>query len=135
MEERSSLSFQLSAPREVATTFWALDILFLRSFAQDWALSLQPSTLPGLGKSVLLMSLFFVRLPCVRRIRRQGCQGCNWPRSILTTSFVVDILVFDSIIGDHSKISFGGEATAHTRAPNRADDVGGNRIRSRYEDD
>ncbi|KAG0280625.1 hypothetical protein BGZ95_009366 [Linnemannia exigua] len=39
------------------------------------------------------------------------------------------------IIGDHSKISFGGEATAHTRAPNRADDAGGNRIRSRYEDD
>ncbi|KAF8937901.1 hypothetical protein BGZ47_008814 [Haplosporangium gracile] len=39
------------------------------------------------------------------------------------------------IIGDHSKISFGGEATVHTRAPNRADDVGGNRIRSRYEDD
>ncbi|KAF9130260.1 hypothetical protein BGW39_003270 [Mortierella sp. 14UC] len=39
------------------------------------------------------------------------------------------------IIGDHSKISFGGEATVHTRAPNRADDAGGNRIRSRYEDD
>ncbi|KAF9086067.1 hypothetical protein BGX23_009165 [Mortierella sp. AD031] len=39
------------------------------------------------------------------------------------------------IIGDHSKISFGGEATVHTRAANRADDVGGNRIRSRYEDD
>ncbi|KAF8940591.1 LEM3/CDC50 family protein [Dissophora ornata] len=39
------------------------------------------------------------------------------------------------IIGDHSKISFGGEATAHTRGSNRADDVGGNRIRSRYEDD
>ncbi|KAF9933883.1 hypothetical protein FBU30_004051 [Linnemannia zychae] len=39
------------------------------------------------------------------------------------------------IIGDHSKISFGGEATVHTRAPNRGDDVGGNRIRSRYEDD
>ncbi|KAG0051035.1 hypothetical protein BGZ83_004190 [Gryganskiella cystojenkinii] len=39
------------------------------------------------------------------------------------------------IIGDHSKISFGGEATVHTRAANRADDAGGNRIRSRYEDD
>ncbi|KAG0025059.1 hypothetical protein BGZ81_007436 [Podila clonocystis] len=38
------------------------------------------------------------------------------------------------IIGDHSKISFGGEATSHTRSPNR-DDAGGNRIRSRYEDD
>ncbi|KAF9918478.1 hypothetical protein BX616_008578 [Lobosporangium transversale] len=39
------------------------------------------------------------------------------------------------IIGDHSKISFGAEATVHTRSANRADDVGGNRIRSRYEDD
>ncbi|KAI1313474.1 hypothetical protein EDD11_002535 [Mortierella claussenii] len=39
------------------------------------------------------------------------------------------------IIGDHSKISFGGEATVHTRSLNRADDIGGNRIRSRYEDD
>ncbi|KAG0327347.1 hypothetical protein BGZ99_007817 [Dissophora globulifera] len=39
------------------------------------------------------------------------------------------------VIGDHSKISFGGEATVHTRSSNRADDVGGNRIRSRYEDD
>ncbi|KAG0345024.1 hypothetical protein BG004_004020 [Podila humilis] len=38
------------------------------------------------------------------------------------------------IIGDHSKISFGGEATSHTRSPNR-DEAGGNRIRSRYEDD
>ncbi|KAG0095434.1 hypothetical protein BGZ93_005893 [Podila epicladia] len=38
------------------------------------------------------------------------------------------------IIGDHSKISFGGEATSHTRSPNR-EDAGGNRIRSRYEDD
>ncbi|KAF9426987.1 hypothetical protein BGZ94_005686 [Podila epigama] len=36
------------------------------------------------------------------------------------------------IIGDHSKISFGGEATSHTR---NADAPGGNRIRSRYEDD
>ncbi|KAF9941784.1 hypothetical protein BGZ65_001396 [Modicella reniformis] len=39
------------------------------------------------------------------------------------------------IIGDHSKISFGGEATAHTRSSGRADDAGGSRIRSRYEDD
>ncbi|KAF9315794.1 hypothetical protein BG003_002640 [Podila horticola] len=38
------------------------------------------------------------------------------------------------IIGDHSKISFGGEATSHTRSSNR-DEAGGNRIRSRYEDD
>lgn len=44
-------------------------------------------------------------------------------------------MIVNSIIGDHSKISFGGEATVHTRAPNRADDAGGNRIRSRYEDD
>jgi len=39
------------------------------------------------------------------------------------------------IIGDHSKISFGGEATVHTRGSNRAEDAGGSRIRSRYEDD
>ncbi|KAG0003863.1 hypothetical protein BGZ79_010935 [Entomortierella chlamydospora] len=43
-------------------------------------------------------------------------------------------IVRPRIIGDHSKISFGGEATSHTRSSIRADDIGGNRIRSRYED-
>ncbi|KAF9176732.1 hypothetical protein BGZ50_009777 [Haplosporangium sp. Z 11] len=51
---------------------------------------------------------------------------------IIFTAFHI---VRPRIIGDHSKISFGGEATVHTRSANRADDVGGNRIRSRYEDD
>ncbi|KAG0199723.1 hypothetical protein BGX28_007032 [Mortierella sp. GBA30] len=51
---------------------------------------------------------------------------------IIFTAFHV---IRPRIIGDHSKISFGGEATAHTRSTNRADDAGGNRIRSRYEDD
>ncbi|GJJ69015.1 hypothetical protein EMPS_01361 [Entomortierella parvispora] len=51
---------------------------------------------------------------------------------IIFTAFHI---VRPRVIGDHSKISFGGEATVHTRSANRADDVGGNRIRSRYEDD
>ncbi|KAF9437123.1 hypothetical protein BGZ76_001904 [Entomortierella beljakovae] len=39
------------------------------------------------------------------------------------------------IIGDHSKISFGGDSSSNARSTARAEDAGGNRIRSRYEDD
>ncbi|KAG0227220.1 hypothetical protein BGX31_007050 [Mortierella sp. GBA43] len=39
------------------------------------------------------------------------------------------------IIGDHSKISFGGDSQGGARSSARADDAASSRIRSRYEDD
>ncbi|KAF8955870.1 hypothetical protein BGZ46_002521 [Entomortierella lignicola] len=78
------------------------------------------STLSGLGGRNNFLGIGYIVLAIL-------CAG-------LGVIFTALHIARPRIIGDHSKISFGGEATSHTRS-SRIDDVGGNRIRSRYEDD
>ncbi|KAF9102343.1 hypothetical protein BGX27_011036 [Mortierella sp. AM989] len=79
------------------------------------------STISGLGGRNSFLGIGYIVLAVL-------CAGLG----VIFTAFHI---ARPRIIGDHSKISFGGEATSHTRSANRADDAGGNRIRSRYEDD
>ncbi|KAF9358307.1 hypothetical protein BGX26_002051 [Mortierella sp. AD094] len=79
------------------------------------------STVTGLGGRNSFLGIGYIVLAVL-------CAGLG----VIFTAFHI---ARPRIIGDHSKISFGGEATSHTRSSNRADDAGGNRIRSRYEDD